>query len=825
MIDRNWIRPDGTPITGKVPPIVTVREGRLTPVSRGWVAMFYSKFCTNKRLCITGDAYFTAAASFPDGTRVRAFSVNDVDYIHIWAGDKGLAGGVGITFWCIPWDDAWIDEAFTEVFTIPRWLEIGAGTGEVSGDDFLQDLIRNELYEPPSDGLYPGNQTWFAPPPHPSAGIVVSWWGQMRRYSNSLLDQTIDAGGWWYLAGLGQTYDSARSQPGGVVGALGGRLFHRDGLSDLAPEDAAPNMPKIPAQPKVWVNGNSVPAPVPVFSAALSMIGDTAALRVVGAPTLGIMPIFQHQSDGWQLLGNINIRADVVGFAPPRSSGPSGAWSNVVDLTQPFYWNADGTEALGIVRYEWHGSYPPLMTRDGLRDLAAHVLLKIRKSASAWIAEVVAGPERHYTCSHTPSSSTTVIPPPPALPTYKEESSSVVRALEVTYTAPVAADYVGNAPKVLRTHYTLSLSSTSTEDSVLSRTVSNDTGFGSNVLVSETSSAETSLIGESALESWASVNDERIEETVRVRTGYISDVATTARAMNLVSPPYPEEDIPDPSRRSSPHYTSNRDFLRLRTHGESGVGFVWALSAGDLRGVFVLHGSPLMEYRTDFNYSDSLTQANGSTGDQSPVSGFYAGFPYPGTASSYSPPDEHTFTITPWGSCGPIFAVRPGSAEEVGDLSPLASRAGDITFVSTAGWLPGAGEYTYRFNENPEGAPYVAGAPLKVTGSDPLAVEYRGYGVSAGGHCNTIVAPGAITPDLKTQYVGAIFVAMTPAAAPGSPECFHIDKWFREGNEFTPLYPPQPDPDPEAEPGATVPFPHRGDHAILLDPIFTGPLP
>lgn len=91
-----------------------------------------------------------------------------------------------------------------------------------------------------------------------------------------------------------------------------------------------------------------------------------------------------------------------------------------------------------------------------------------------------------------------------------------------------------------------------------------------------------------------------------------------------------------------------------------------------------------------------------------------------------------------------------------------------------------------------------------------------------GGYGNTVLSGSALTPDGKTQYLGAVFAAMTPPTAKNSPVGKTIERWFHDGSPFTPIYPDQIDP---GDPDATVPFPHRGGHAILLNPIFTGPLP
>ena len=862
-----WIRFDGTPVQGITPPQVRLRSGSLTPDRLAAVSDLYSKFTTAKRLSLAGGGFFTADRRLPDGTIVRMVAINDVDHVHIWAADTEPEEVEGITFWCIPWDSEWIDEAYTEVFTIPRWLEIGAGAEEVVAAEFLQDLSRNEKYEPPSDGLYPGNQTWFAPPPHPLAGIVVSWWGQMRRYSNSLLDQTIDAAGSWRrtmdpeLVALNS--DDIPAAPfagrtGGIAGALAGQMFHAEGVRELPPEvTSTPVRTTTPRQNAVWINGTKVLLPDsvggPVSSACLGHRGDEVVLRVVRAQegSLSTIRILEMnlETGAWSFASNYNIEASSIGlphpvytistsgtqtpaaFTPPYLAQPT--------IFHPFYWNADGSEAMGLLYYR--NTATSVVGAKGV-----HVLVKLEVTGGGYALSKIdfsrAVDDRPSTITSTESDA-------------YNGSATEVTSRTYTYVGIVAADYRGNTPMILRSHVEAVETITKTISKARTATVIDSVTWGtvpeggpwskSASSVESTEQRELSYVGSTT--SKATLNGDAVAGTPEVR-GYSSDYSytyTTYREEEIYLNPdgyedvrkYLVRDIIDQATGSTTHDAA-----------ATGVASLWGISAGDLRGGFLVHAQPLdgefyaEQCHRDVDYSFT----HNATRD------FLAGGPEESTSSA-------TFSYGMRLDVGRVLVASPSGGDEVtklvhplkvGELgsgtqawvngSPTTStRVGpygdgplwtDFVLPETNTWPP-IGNYSgslqggriNNYSRNYADFVYPTGAPGHHTNPDALITGFAPAAVAAaGGYSNTALVGSAMTPDLKTQYMGALFVAMAVPTALDVPTTYVIDKWFHEGNEFTPLYPPQPDPD---NPGATVPFPHRGGHAILLDPIFTGPLP
>lgn len=866
-----WIRFDGTPVQGITPPQVRLRSGTLTPERLAAVSDLYSKFTTAKRLSLAGGGFFAADRRLPDGTIVRMVAINDVDHVHIWAADPVPEEIDGVTFWCIPWDDAWIDEAFTEVFTIPRWLEIGTADGEVEAADFLQDLIRNEKYEPPSDGLYPGNQTWFAPPPHASSGIVVSWWGQMRRYSNSLLDRTIDAAGSWRRAMdpklVALNSDDIPSAPfagrtGGIAGALAGQMFHAEGVHDLPPEvTSTPTRTPVAPQSTVWVNGVRYLLPDgvggPVSSACIGYRAGRAVLRVVRAQTSGSSTIrvleMDLETSTWNFANNYSIDVavadlphpvytiDVAGNEDEAAFVPS--FASQPEIVHPFYWNSDGSEAMGLLYYR-----TATFTVMGAKGV--HVLMKLEATGGGFAVT----PMEFSRADDLMPQSTVATSTPGANGGY---NSTETTAHDYDYVGVVAADYRGNTPMILRTHINLSETITKTISRARAfaggaTTTWDIAGGGTASLQASTSSSDTrsELHYSGSTTSSATLNGSTISGTSQTRTHASDHVESQVVQQDFVVIRNPDQ--PAPNEGNS--YILVRSVNQIDSDVEdsataTGTVSLWGLSAGDLRGEFVIHAQPLDgeffadEAHCDISYSYEYHELQDLLVDGDEGSSALA-----------------NFSKTPRSDLGIILRVSPGgSTTEIGRLvhprkidklgtgsqtwvdgSPDVSTSSgpygsgpswtDFTLPSTNSW-PAVGNYTNtlqggRINNHSRNFAdfiYPAGAPAHHT--NPLATIdgfLPGAVAGAGGYGNTVLSASAMTPDLKVQYTGAVFVAMAAPTALETAITLEIDRWSNEGNEFTPLYPPQPDPD---NPGDTMPFPHRGGHAILLDPIFTGPLP
>lgn len=723
---NGWMTREGEPVTGITPPSVVMRAGQMTPGRHSLVQRAYTQFVQARKLSPASGGYFTANRRLPDGTVVRMISINNVDHVHIWAADPVREEVLGVTFWCIPWDDEWIDEAFAEVFTIPQWLNIGSGEGEVLAVDFLKDLIRNEKYEPPMNtGVnYPGNQTWFAPPPHPSAGLVISWWGHMRRYRSGGMSNAIDGAAGW------RGVDT-----GGIAGALAGQAFLVPGTGAFV--GAKPTRAPLDDRVWFWLNGVRFSAGSVVDSACLGYRDGARVVRTAAPMNLGHVVIREFGGDTFDtsvVLADLDLRPAAMGLARPQiingSPHPSN-WTATARQLHPFYWNADGTEAIGIVQYfGFYESFGVQWSR------TTNAVVKITVSGSGCTAAVV--------------------------DTTNFEESKIngngSQDFSLEYSRPVAADFRGNDQVIIRTHIEGTLTGTTTG------TVTAESG-------STTGSMHT----------WASVNEDLISGTSETKTGSGS--------------------------------WSSVDGVGGSEHQEwssSGRVSWWSVLAGDLRGIFLLHGNPLRM---------ATPQGWGDLG----VGSITVDFSHDAGDGMSSVYNRDNLWNAQQGEM--LLCDADGAASSLGNIvAPTDARVVG-TYTSVDGSITASGPYGDGPTSDGSGVSdgmHIAGTLPGSPVSTVNTTSRIDFNDEPEYWSDVVLTGSAITPDEKTQYLGAVLMAMSDPADPISPMAFTIDKWFHDGNEFTPDYPNQPDPD---APGDTVPFPHRGGHAVLLDPIFTGPIP
>lgn len=835
--NHGWIKFDGTPVTGMVPPITTIREGNLTPIRRAMVSAVYRDFCVKKRLSIIGDAYFTGSYVLPDGTKVRIFSVRNCDYIHVWAKDGTQTFGVGVTFWCVPFDEAWIDEPFTEVFTIPRWFDINDSDANPKNNsvDFLRDLARNTLYEPPGAGKYPGNQTWFVP----GTGLVVSWWGQPKRYATSERDAAVHAGYDWgrtfwpqsqvtdiSSATITELDDLMHAPTGGIAGAVGEHMFDMIGADALPPGMTSAG--RVPVyQSRVWLNGTPINTPANVISACVQNRSNVSYLRIMSLSGMNLSAWELAMGvDGatWELIGTFSLAPASVGLGDP-TTGASGtfgyAWkADYVYLNQPFHWSADGSKAVSVAHYITNSIPNPFGGVYPLEAHGTHAILEAVVGASLAVSvidqttEAVSGAKQAIVTS----------PAPPYA--YAEGDLYYLYTTTTEYSAPVAADYKGNTPTILKTH----ISSAGTYEQTVDATNTSYTpnGGGTAEHVTDRQTATSTVMN---FQSWASLDGSVLSGTQQSR----SSTQSWDQSMDFF---YDENDNPDGEIAHTEESGSG-----------SGVTSLWGFAAGDLRGrTLLLHSAPITRLPSildtlsdsqssftevgveDTDSTDINNQTRTATVDLTIADQLVGGeLVVIDTTSNTS--EELTRLVSPTarGNVGTLHAVSgtPMSVTRVGTYGigpwveldeysdvPLIGGSLGMTCMCPFNPLAGTnsvGNATARISINP------GRSPIRQPGS-----FIDGAHDVVGGMGNTVLSAAAITPDLKTEYLGAVFIAMTPPGDKDAPTCYSVEKWFHDGVEFNPTYPEHDDPE---NPGTPVPFPHRGGHSILLDPIFTGPLP
>lgn len=100
LVFDNWLKLDGTPVTGATPPRLVLQGGRLTDARYLEVQQVYRQFCLAKTASVTNN--LTADYEFADGTRVSIDSIQGVDSVYVLApDDEGREippHGIGICF-------------------------------------------------------------------------------------------------------------------------------------------------------------------------------------------------------------------------------------------------------------------------------------------------------------------------------------------------------------------------------------------------------------------------------------------------------------------------------------------------------------------------------------------------------------------------------------------------------------------------------------------------------------------------------------------------------------------------------------------------------
>lgn len=162
--DPPFIEFDGTPVTGRVPPLLRVMEGRqLTPQQYGGVSHAYKLF-RNAVGTMVGD-YLVQHRVLPDGTRVRMESMQGRDVVYVWP-----TGGVDSGFFRM-FPAFWLNEP-AHGAPAPATPEYGTWTNVPYANG--KTLATKRTFWK----AHPGNMTWRSTRAESkTAGIVLSWWG------------------------------------------------------------------------------------------------------------------------------------------------------------------------------------------------------------------------------------------------------------------------------------------------------------------------------------------------------------------------------------------------------------------------------------------------------------------------------------------------------------------------------------------------------------------------------------------------------------------------------------------------------------------------
>lgn len=822
----------GDPIVGQVPAQLIVEgSGGLTRVQMGFVQAKYAQFCTTMRLSIAPS--LTLNYILPDGSKMRVTSIYGVASITVNTSSSSNLIDL-CTFFCIPFDESYLSKQIKDTYGLKRWVDIGLSSPET----LLNKLINLKK------SIHPGNQTWFANIPgetkHEFANLVLSWWGHPNRYNYSPLDaflmrtppnaeSLIGAGGHLlYPSGI---ENSHAIYPRAWEDAMSGK-FYQLGETSSPEESSGINPPYASAVglKAIWLNGVQFKTDFEVNSACigkrtgltsqpLNVVRIFSAPRETGGHITNAIQIIEFPLSSIGSMSGGTLRkssATVFNLAIPFPE-ITGCENYATDYyCHPFYWNADGTEAMAILQFTCQFNAPPeqgtgIPVNYGVFGTS---LLKLTKTKLGFDLSIM------EFSGVTESLS---------------KSSFAVMNGGIQFTGnsfdyqgvqsyPLAADYLGNSAKIIRGH--------------ISETVSSyDAVYSGN-------SAAT-------VKSGVSFNEELISWLENTGTKSISKSTTST--------------------------DGSSDWGHISSSSETGRASRWAISGGDLRGgKIVLRESPwyltecpvnlhasmwinsTTSSSTGWNYSHSHTETTftGSDGYEY-VKSYKDSYEYRLNINDsyiYSEDGGGFFILDTASSAIDIFSGMSHPINYKGLGSILVSDSADATWgysweidpetgIVTEG---GFGDYPYGgvtdpFGINPATPNYtethtgldensVVGVfPVTIDSSlnapgDPNYASrtslrrYRsGLGIrarnaaytGAGGYADVVFSSSAVSPDGKIQYIGLLSVALAAPNTKTPLPLFKLDKWYANGVEFIP----------------TKDYPYIGNYKMLSSPVFVGPLP
>jgi hypothetical protein len=748
-----------------------------------------------------GVPVFAKTHHLSETERVRVLLSGDVAVVEIHAGRSGTQPVFEErlpTFFCIPTDDTYGTAGFPtaddppkdSTFTIARWKDIDGLVDSGNEDQLLRRLVLNTSYRltrPLGEdlsqrlrNLHPGNQTWFAPLPDPEeegaawkrqrAHLVVSWWWGPRRHADMF-----------------QEFGHRPS------------IWSTDG--------------RVEAMRCVWINGRRavyIPDAYYVVSACIAerTFAPSTETKLVIRVVVVLGSEAEFFSGGVTTSNDMVSAMRVIDFAfngeEISRSTPTFAFTASPGgfdrrtwrwIKQPFYFNASGDQAVGILA--------------SARDF----------SQGGYYEQGVGGPA--YFLNFSDSGGVSV-----------EELGS-----EHQHWTAITSGYPGAGP-LLDTQFVIAADYYhGTELRVLSiwhtagaENVDPHITSGSGpVTVDDVVSAD--FVSEDSL-TWANTSELRLNgDTIASRSG-------NASSNNASTVTYEHSTTPGALFGNSSvkwdWETRDESFVHTESMSTTGGGF-WDVVGGDLRGDFVmLHevaGGRAMAINFENDASGELhveyTDAGSSGGiftfENSKTSGMTwaanNGVMWKlnladGTLSTYGPtavnPPGLGLYYATWNasfSCG-SYSAPPFEPEGFGSTGTgtrtMTLFNGSTSTVDTPEWNSGWNNYVERQIGN-----------IFTARLDPPG------------------AASAITPDGRCIYFGLVteddlYLGVEAPLNTGT-GALHHSKWFMGGVEVDPppLAPRYPYPTPPDE-TTFVEYPRELDSnelTMLAEPLFVGPLP
>jgi hypothetical protein len=670
--NQHWINMAGDTVTGRPPPKMRIMNANaVTEGQYGEIAHAYKLF---------SDAVNVASAPFliqnrvlTDGSRVRLESRQGVDVVLVWPVAGGKLSIKTPPFFCIPFDETYRITPKQDTYFMKSFSTSTNGKAPVLGKLVKATNCSFIPRVPDINGVYqlsavshPGNQTWFANlvvdgEKHESTGYVLSWWGQPNRYSQSPLDvslttgkqafkqETIDsaslttrtilANGWTdamdgvlyrtttvdpYPTGVVPPYtQSSTPYVGGpsttpVVPSVVGGYANNDAYSNALSGIATDASRKV-----IWLNAVRFTTDFIVHSACVGRRGETRVVRIFSQESSSLFKVREFPLTA--LLDNMatggtltNAGSTSYTLTFPAIDGVTLASPSLllIDyMVHPFYWNADGSEAMGLFSFVRLYNYSPP------GDFVGTALFKLAIAEAGFVVTLM------ETSSYiqTGANQYTYLPAN-TYGDYDDVGSSSITC-NIAYKYVLAADYIGNTPKVLRGHMTEDMTATAAGRRMRTTVYTGSRGSGwfvgislgqvgetdYNTPFSETWTTETTRTQSLAAYAQSKVSLDNVDITSltdrcdiaksysRGGTGLHSEYGFSSRttlSIDEIGRPlfrYDQERHTN-ARSAAPGIVSPEDVFNV-TQNQTGRASLWAVSGGDLRGGnVILRESPWYFY-------------------------------------------------------------------------------------------------------------------------------------------------------------------------------------------------------------------------------------
>ena len=470
LLNNNFIDKNGNPITGRVPTQLQVYapEGyQLSNLQYSAVMHAYKLFCDNVRL--SAATFHVQNRELGDGTKIRMESNNGVDRVMVWPVSSGGEEEF-MTFFGIPFDETYLNTLLGTPGELPKEPVFYMDKVNVSTPTAILDQLRylpkylmlpSTIDSEKRKPSQPGNTTWFAK--GKKRQPALSWWGQYSRYCNSQAQRSKKSQGVWGRSLLesavfweNETSPSLAKYPA-IYNADRG-WGSTSSFAVPAPIDGSADSKR----DYIWIGGMRVKTGLIdgsgmwILSACVgNRIGSKVVRVVLGTyypevvAEVGYAAFIAAAKNGYDLAYS-DFTTFTISPTLPETLGIAGSLINW--QSQPPYWNSSGSEAMGIVDHYF---------ASGISEIT-YSLYKLTVTEDVVSAALIESATVTDDWSYSRDKSLTG-----SYPVYEATydkawgaTESNVFSGEITAAKPIAADYDGDSPVILRMTYSETMSGT-----------------------------------------------------------------------------------------------------------------------------------------------------------------------------------------------------------------------------------------------------------------------------------------------------------------------------------------------------------------------------